>query len=123
VKKPKDEPEDELRAEYRPSDFKGPGIRGKYAERYRQGVSLPTTTEVEPDALGRATTMPRIKESFIVNKKGKQVGVILDMADYRRLLDALEELECIRAYDEAKASGEQPIPLEQAIEEIERERK
>jgi hypothetical protein len=34
------------------------------------------------------------------------------------LLDALEELEEIHAYDEAKASGEQPIPLARALKEI-----
>ena len=71
----------------------------------------------------RVTAVSKVREKFIVNKRGRQVGVILDMADYRRLLDALEELESMRAYDEAKASGEEAIPLEQAIEEIERERR
>lgn len=68
-------------------------------------------------------TNAHIKETFIVNKRGKQVGVILDLADYRKLLDALEELECIQAYDAAKAAGDEAIPIEQALEEIERERK
>ena len=63
------------------------------------------------------------KIQFIVNEKGRRVGVILDINQYHRLLDALEELESVRAYDEAKASGEEAIPLEQAIEEIEQERK
>jgi hypothetical protein len=35
-------------------------------------------------------------------------------------LEELEELEAIRAYDAAKSSGEETIPLEQAITEIER---
>jgi len=39
---------------------------------------------------------------------------------YRKLLTELEELESVRAYDAAKASGEKPIPFEQAIAEIER---
>lgn len=34
--------------------------------------------------------------------------------------EKLEELEDIRAYDEAKASNEEAIPPRQAIEEIER---
>ncbi|HEV2882981.1 MAG TPA: hypothetical protein VGX24_17050 [Pyrinomonadaceae bacterium] len=37
-------------------------------------------------------------------------------------LEELEELEAIRAYDAAKSSGEEAIPLEQAIVEIERAR-
>jgi hypothetical protein len=35
----------------------------------------------------------------------------------------LEELESIRAYDAAKASGDEVIPFEQAVTEIERERR
>jgi hypothetical protein len=39
------------------------------------------------------------------------------------LTEIEEEMECVRAYDRAKASGEIPIPFEEAIEEIERSRK
>lgn len=46
--------------------------------------------------------------------------MILDIANYRKLLEEIEELESIRAYDAAKASGEEAIPFEQAISEIER---
>ena len=48
-----------------------------------------------------------------------QVGVILSIEDYRRILEELEELEAIRAYDEAKAEDDEAIPFEQAIAEIE----
>jgi hypothetical protein len=44
------------------------------------------------------------------------------MDDYRQLLDALEELECIRAYDAAKAAGDEVVPFTQAVAEIERDR-
>lgn len=67
--------------------------------------------------------MPEAKEQFVVNAKGRRVGVILSLSHYKQLLDALEELECIRAYDLAKASGEEAIPFEQALEEIERKRR
>jgi hypothetical protein len=43
----------------------------------------------------------------------------VDIQFYRRLLDAWEELEAIQAYDLAKASGEQPIPLEEALRRME----
>jgi hypothetical protein len=62
------------------------------------------------------------KEKYVVNDKGERISVVLDMDDYRRILEELEELESIRAYDAAKSSGDEVIPFEQAVEEIERER-
>ncbi len=66
--------------------------------------------------------MLKLKERYIVDEKGNRVGVILDIEDYRKLLAELEELESICAYDAAKASGEEAIPFEQAVAEIERKR-
>ena len=60
------------------------------------------------------------KERYVVDEKGNRMGVLLDLEDYRKLLEALEELESIRAYDDAKASGDEAIPFEQAVAEIER---
>lgn len=55
--------------------------------------------------------------------EGNRVAVILDLDLYEQLLEAAEELEEIRAYDEAKASGDEAIPFEQAIREIEQQRR
>jgi hypothetical protein len=44
------------------------------------------------------------------------------MSEYERLLDAREELECLRAYDAAKASNDEAIPFEEAVSEIEQVR-
>jgi len=54
-----------------------------------------------------------------VDDQGDRISVVLDIADYQELLEELEELKCIRAYDAAKASGDQAVPFEQAIAEIE----
>ncbi|MCX6375605.1 MAG: hypothetical protein NTU88_06155 [Armatimonadetes bacterium] len=64
--------------------------------------------------------MPKVKPRYLVDENGQRVSVILDIEEYEKLLADLEELQDIRAYDEAMASGEEAIPLEQAIEEIER---
>lgn len=64
--------------------------------------------------------MISFNEKYVVNEKGERVGVLLDIDDYRKILEGLEELESVRAYDVAKASGDEAIPFEQAIEEIER---
>jgi len=60
-----------------------------------------------------------INEQYVVDKKGNPISVILDIGAYRDILVELEELAAIRAYDAAKASDDEAIPFEQAIEEIE----
>lgn len=60
---------------------------------------------------------------FLTNEKGEKVAVVISIEEYEELLQELEDLEDIRAYDEAIASGETPIPFEKAIAEIERSRK
>ena len=59
---------------------------------------------------------------YIVDESGKRVSVILPIEEYESMLEELEELEDIRAYDEAKAALErgkdEVIPLDQAMQEI-----
>jgi hypothetical protein len=56
---------------------------------------------------------------YIVDENGKRVSVILPIEEYERLLEELEEMDDIRAYDEAKAALErgedEVIPLDQAM--------
>jgi len=63
------------------------------------------------------------KEQYLVDEKGNRVGVLLDIGDYQKILDELEELESIKAYDAAKSAGDEAIPFEEAVAEIERTRK
>jgi len=64
-----------------------------------------------------------IRERYVADEAGARVSVLLDMEDYRRLLAELEELEGLRAYDAAKAAEDESIPFEQAVAEIERQRR
>ena len=57
-------------------------------------------------------------EQYVVSGKGKKIGVLLPVAEYRKLLSDVEELEAIRAYDAAKASRSKAIPFKQAKEEL-----
>ena len=59
------------------------------------------------------------KEQYLVDEDGKRTSVLLDVEYYHELLAAFEEIESIRAYDEAKASSDEVIPFIQATEEIE----
>jgi hypothetical protein len=58
-------------------------------------------------------------EQYLTDGLGNRIGVLLDIATYQRLLERLEELESYYFYDEAIASEDESIPLEQAIVEIE----
>ena len=62
------------------------------------------------------------KEQYVVDQNGNRTAVLLDLKYYDELVAALEEIEALRAYDEAKASGDEVIPFSQATEEIERQR-
>ena len=67
--------------------------------------------------------MKTLTEKFLVDEKGKKVGVVLSFSEYQELLKELEELESLYAYDKAKASKDEAIPFEQAVEEIEKKRR
>jgi PHD/YefM family antitoxin component YafN of YafNO toxin-antitoxin module len=59
---------------------------------------------------------------YIVDENGKRTGVILPVEKYEPLLEALEDLEDARLYDEARAALErgesEVVPLDQAMREI-----
>ena len=66
--------------------------------------------------------MAGFRQRYLVDEDGNRVGVFLDIAEYQELLEEVEELESIRAYDAAKSSRDEAIPFEQAVAEIERDR-
>ncbi len=61
-------------------------------------------------------------ERYIVDAQGRPTEVVLSLEDYHRILDELEELESLRAFDAAKASKDEAISLEQALSEIDQNR-
>jgi hypothetical protein len=67
--------------------------------------------------------MPTSRERYVIDEMGNRIAVLLDMEDYRKLLEELEELDSIRAYDAAKAANDQALPFEQAVAEIEQDRR
>ena len=66
--------------------------------------------------------MINFQEKYLVDEHGKQIAVLIDIADYQKILADLEELEEIRAYDKAVESSDQAISFDQAIAEIEQHR-
>lgn len=65
------------------------------------------------------TDHKRTAHRYVVGEDGKRAAVIIDIIEYEALVEAADELDAIRAYDEAKASGEKPIPFGEAVGKIE----
>lgn len=66
--------------------------------------------------------MVSIHPQYITDPSGGQL-VVLPMSEFREIMNELDELEDIRLYDEAKAANEPSIPIDEAFEQIEAQRK
>jgi PHD/YefM family antitoxin component YafN of YafNO toxin-antitoxin module len=62
--------------------------------------------------------MLNLHPEYVVDEKQGRKAVILPLSDWDRLLEELEELDDIRAYDEAKADSQDAVPFAQAVHEI-----
>ena len=49
---------------------------------------------------------------FVTNDKGEKLSVILPIKEYLKLIEAIEESEDIKLYDEVKARNEKRISFE-----------
>lgn len=58
------------------------------------------------------------KDQFVCDENGNRTAVLLDLKRYYELLEAVEDLEAVRAYDVAKASQDEIVSFEEAIREI-----
>ena len=66
--------------------------------------------------------MLAIHPQYITDTDGNKLSVVLGMKEFKSIMEELEELEDIRLYDEAKASNEPSIPIDEAFKMIEAKR-
>ena len=66
--------------------------------------------------------MITVHEQYLVDEAGNRKAVVLPLAEWQQLKEELEELDDIRAYDEAKRHPSEPVPFEQAMVEIREEK-
>ena len=59
------------------------------------------------------------KDQFVCDEHGNRTAVLVDLKRYYELLEAVEDLDAVRAYDAAKASQDEVVPFEEAVREIE----
>lgn len=62
--------------------------------------------------------MVTVHPEYVVDEKQNRKSVILPLAEWERIVEELEELDDIRAYDQAKAGQQDALPFEQAVREI-----
>jgi hypothetical protein len=66
----------------------------------------------------RDETMIQFHEQYLVDEEGNRKAVVVPISLWQQILEALDELDDIRAYDEAKREPSNPVPFEQALSEI-----
>lgn len=67
--------------------------------------------------------MNPVKGQFIVDDQGNKTAVIIDFEEYKKMIEELEELSAEMAYHKGMAEIETAIPFDEAIKEIEKNRK
>lgn len=63
--------------------------------------------------------MTSLHPEFLLDDQNRKKAVVIPFSEWEKILEDLEELEDIRAYDEAKSQPSDPIPFERAMDEIE----
>lgn len=61
--------------------------------------------------------MIELHPSYLVDGQERRKAVVLSIEEWTQVLEALEELDDIRAYDEAKARQDQSVPLDNILQE------
>ena len=67
--------------------------------------------------------MIAVHPEFIVDEKTKKKTVIVSFNEWQRLMEEIEELEDIRAYDKAKERSSDMKPFEDVVRQIKAETK
>lgn len=54
---------------------------------------------------------------YITDKAGKKTSVIVPIDEYKKMIEALEELDDVRLYDEAKQDTNGSIPFDEYLKQ------
>jgi len=60
------------------------------------------------------------KKQILKDDEGNKIGVFIPIEEYEKILDQLEELEDIKAFDDYASHKEETIPLREAIKKRKR---
>lgn len=59
-----------------------------------------------------------IHPEFVVDERQKRRAVLLPYEEWEKIVEEMEELDDIRAYDEAKSRPSEPVAFDDAVKEI-----
>jgi len=62
--------------------------------------------------------MLTLNPNYVVDAKQRRKSVVLPVSQWNRIVEALEELDDIHAYDAAKRGSVGSVPFEAAVREI-----
>jgi hypothetical protein len=63
--------------------------------------------------------MNALHPQYVVDENRAPTAILLPLPEWERVVEDLEELDDIRAFDLAKASPQETIPFDQAVRETE----
>ncbi len=59
-----------------------------------------------------------ISPEYIIDQHARKKAVVVPLSQWQHLMEELEELEDIRAYDKAKTRSERVVPFDDAVRVI-----
>jgi hypothetical protein len=59
-----------------------------------------------------------IHPQYVVDDNQRRQGVLLPLTEWEHIIEELDELDDIRAFDAAKTDQQETVPFEQAVREI-----
>ncbi len=62
--------------------------------------------------------MLALHPEYVIDEHKETKAVLLPFNEWRQVLEAIEELEDIQAYDAVKSQKQEYVPFEQAVQEI-----
>lgn len=62
--------------------------------------------------------MVTVHPEYVVDAHENRKSVLLPVSEWEQVVEELDELDDIRAFDEAKSGPQDRIPFEQAVREI-----
>ncbi|MFZ4695958.1 MAG: hypothetical protein ACOYMV_12605 [Verrucomicrobiia bacterium] len=63
-----------------------------------------------------------IHPQFLVDEHQQRKAVLVSAAEWERIVEELDELDDLRAYDEAKAKPQEALPLDLAVRMLREDR-
>jgi len=69
----------------------------------------------------RGENMVTVHPEYVVDEQQHRKAVLLPVDEWEQVVNELEELDDIRAYDAAQEQSAEKLPFEQAVREIQRD--